>query len=81
MDKGCFRVYINDMSNSYINGRISGMIAAFSDDDDRVFANKVSRKRPDVLIMRVETREENWIKMKELIEKQYPGLCDFVCEA
>ena len=78
MEKKRFKVCIKDDSNKYINGRISGMVAALSDENDRVFANTKLDDNSTVLEVRLETSEENWAKMQKVIERNYPGLCDFV---
>lgn len=77
MSKNIHQVRINGCSNPYIRGRISGIIAALSD-DDRIYANYVEDEHPDVLVMRTRTTDKNWSKIKELIEDHYSGLCDFV---
>lgn len=85
MEKAIYTIERKGESTDYIQGRISGMITAICP-ESQIYAHRCTysvsdgffkTKKLESIEMRVDATEEEYAKLKQLIERFYPTLCTF----
>ena len=74
--KKVYKVVCRDTLNSFIHGKISGIMSALEGGPYVQKAFAIMRKN-EVIVFRVETTKLRYKLMCKHIELQYPGLCEF----
>ena len=88
MEKRLYVIEIKEGVNDYVQGRISGMISAICP-DSQPYTHRCSYETSDGLFktkklasiqMRVDATEDEFLKLRKIIEGFYPNLCAFYKE-
>lgn len=85
MEKKHYKIKIEGNVNDYVQGRISGIIAALANDDlgyPHKLTCDVSRwpwrkGKIESIEMSMDATVDEYCKIKATIEKYYPGLCTY----
>ena len=73
--KKIYKIVCRDAGNVYVRGRVSGMIHVLARQlEQKCFANVIDA---GITTMRVEATKWRYRKIRNYLEKAYPGLCEF----
>ena len=69
----------NVQTNHYIRGRVHGFMTALCGDEKHYGNGVLTNEEGEVIgyVMKTYATDEQYEQFKQLVEQQYPGLCEF----